>query len=117
MRGRSIKWQTRAENLVAGKLALHDVLALEPYFDNGYIAQPRCLTPWVQHAHGLADRLAYLLFANRIRLDHVETEDRMPGLWVFLRASWGSLDTSCATCRRGCATCTFSRCFYKDEVL
>ena len=49
MRGRSVKWQTWAENMVVGKLALHDVLALEPYFDNGYIAQPRCLTPWVQH--------------------------------------------------------------------
>ena len=116
MRGRSIKWQTRAETLVAGKLALHDVLALEPYFDNGYIAQPRCLTPWVQHAHGLADRLAYLLFANRIRLDHVETEDRMPGLQVFLRAWSESLQACVRRDDRGCATCTFSRCFYEDEV-
>jgi uncharacterized protein (TIGR02421 family) len=62
-------------NLFAGKLALHDVIALEPYFDDGTIAQPRYLPPWVQHARGLAGMLAFSLFANRIRLDHVEAED------------------------------------------
>lgn len=67
-------------NLFAGKLALHDVLALEPYFDNGYIAQPRYLPPWVQHVHGLAGMLAFSLFANRIRLDHVQAEDLVLGL-------------------------------------
>ncbi len=67
-------------NLFAGKLTLHDVLALEPYFDNGYIAQPRYLPPWVQHAHGLAGILAFSLFANRIRLDHVQAEDLVLGL-------------------------------------
>ena len=71
---------TLCRNLFAGKLALHDVLALEPYFDNGYIAQPRYLPPWVQHAHGLAGMLAFSLFANRIRLDHVEAEDLVLGL-------------------------------------
>lgn len=67
-------------NLFAGKLTLHDVLALEPYFDNGYIAQPRYLPPWVQHAHGLAGILAFSLFANRIRLDHVQADDLVLGL-------------------------------------
>lgn len=67
-------------NLFAGKLALHDVLALEPYFDNGYIASPRFLPPWVQHAHGLAGMLAFSLFANRIRVDRVEAEDLVLGL-------------------------------------
>jgi hypothetical protein len=67
-------------NLFAGKLALHDVIALEPYFANGYIAQPRYLPPWVQHAHGLAGILAFSLFANRIRLDRVEAEDLVLGL-------------------------------------
>lgn len=66
-------------NLFAGKLALHDVIALEPYFDNGYIAQPRYLPPWVQHAHGLAGMLAFSLFANQIRLDRVEAEDLVLG--------------------------------------
>jgi uncharacterized protein (TIGR02421 family) len=67
-------------NLFAGKLALHDVIALEPYFDNGYIASPRFLPPWVQHAHGLAGMLAFSLFANRIRVDRVEAEDLVLGL-------------------------------------
>ena len=67
-------------NLFAGKLALRDVLALEPHFDNGYIAQPRYLPPWVQHAHGLAGMLAFSLFANRIRVDRVEAEDLVLGL-------------------------------------
>ncbi|WP_395680642.1 flavohemoglobin expression-modulating QEGLA motif protein [Dokdonella sp.] len=71
---------TLCRNLFAGKLALHDVLALEAYFDNGYIAQPRYLPPWVQHAHGLAGMLAFSLFANRIRLDSVEAEDLVLGL-------------------------------------
>ena len=67
-------------NLFAGKLALHDVLALQPFFDNGYIAQPRWLPPWVQHANGLAGMLAFSLFANQIRLDRVEAEDLVLGL-------------------------------------
>ncbi|MEO5559233.1 MAG: flavohemoglobin expression-modulating QEGLA motif protein [Dokdonella sp.] len=66
-------------NLFAGKFALHDVIALEPYFDNGYIAQPRYLPPWVQHAHGLAGLLAFSLFANQIRLESVEAEDLVLG--------------------------------------
>ena len=67
-------------NLFAGKLALHDVMALKPYFDNGYIAQPRYLPPWMRHANGLAGMLAFSLFANQIRLDRVEAEDLVLGL-------------------------------------
>ena len=67
-------------NLFAGKLALHDVMALKPYFDNGYIAQPRYLPPWMRHANGLAGTLAFSLFANQIRLDRVEAENLVLGL-------------------------------------
>jgi uncharacterized protein (TIGR02421 family) len=67
-------------NLFAGKMALHDVISLQPFFDNGYIAQPRWLPPWVQHANGLAGMLAFSLFANQIRLDRVEAEDLVLGL-------------------------------------
>jgi uncharacterized protein (TIGR02421 family) len=62
-------------NLFAGKMTLHDVIALEPWFDNGYIAPPLYLPPWVQKANGLAGMLAFSLFANKIRLDRVETFD------------------------------------------
>jgi len=67
-------------SLFAGKMALHDVLALEPYFDSGYIAAPLYLPPWVQQANGMAGALAFSLFANKIRLDHVEAEDLVLGV-------------------------------------
>ena len=67
-------------SLFAGKMTLHDVLALEPYFDSGFIAAPGYIPPWVQNAHGLAGTLAFSLFANRIRLDRVEAEDLVLGV-------------------------------------
>jgi hypothetical protein len=67
-------------SLFAGKMALHDVLALEPYFAAGWIVQPLYLPPWVQRANGLAGALAFSLFANRIRMTHVEAGDLVLGL-------------------------------------
>ncbi|MGA9332703.1 MAG: flavohemoglobin expression-modulating QEGLA motif protein [Rudaea sp.] len=67
-------------NLFAGKMALHDVIALEPYFDSDYIAAPLYLPPWMQRASGMAGTLAFSLFANKIRLDRVEAEDLVLGL-------------------------------------
>jgi uncharacterized protein (TIGR02421 family) len=67
-------------NLFAGKMALHDVLSLEPFFDSGYIVAPLYLPPWVQRANGMAGTLAFSLFANRIRLDRVEAEDLVLGV-------------------------------------
>lgn len=58
-------------NLFAGKMTLHDVVALEPWFDSGYIRAPLYLPPWVQRANGLAGSLAFSLFANRIKLDRI----------------------------------------------
>ncbi len=66
--------------LFAGKMALHDVLALEPYFDSGWISKPLYLPHWVARANGLAGMLAFSLFANRIRLDRVEAEDLTLGV-------------------------------------
>lgn len=62
-------------NLFAGKMTLHDVVALEPWFDSGYIRAPLYLPPWVQRANGLAGTLAFSLFANRIKLDRVDSWD------------------------------------------
>ncbi|AVP99422.1 flavohemoglobin expression-modulating QEGLA motif protein [Ahniella affigens] len=62
-------------NLFAGKMTLHDVVVLEPWFDAGYITAPLYLPPWVQRANGLAGMLAFSLFANKIRLDRVQTWD------------------------------------------
>jgi uncharacterized protein (TIGR02421 family) len=62
-------------HLFAGKMTLHDVVALEPWFDSGYLSAPLYLPPWAQRANGLAGMLAFSLFANRIRLDRVESWD------------------------------------------
>ena len=67
-------------NLFAGKMTLHDVITLDPYFTSGYIAAPVYLPPWVQRANGMAGTLAFSLFANRIRLDQVEAEDLILGI-------------------------------------
>ncbi len=66
--------------LFAGKMTLHDAIALEPFFDNGFLVPPLYLPPWVQQASGMAGVLAFSLFANRIRLDRVEAEDLVLGV-------------------------------------
>ncbi|MBU6248585.1 MAG: DUF1704 domain-containing protein [Xanthomonadaceae bacterium] len=66
--------------LFAGKLALHDVLALAPHFESGVLAPPRWLPPWMQHAHGLAGKLAFSLFVNRIHMGRVQADELSLGL-------------------------------------
>lgn len=66
--------------LFAGKMTLHDVIALEDYFNSGWLSPPLYIPPWVSKANGLAGMLAFSLFANRIRLDHVTAEDLVLGL-------------------------------------
>lgn len=65
---RLIQW------LFAGKMALRDVFTLEPMFEQGIIAAPVYLPPWLRRANGLAGMLAFSLFANKIRLDDVDAE-------------------------------------------
>ncbi|MCP1376160.1 flavohemoglobin expression-modulating QEGLA motif protein [Dyella lutea] len=67
-------------HLFAGKLALHDVIALEPHFTSGAIVAPRWLPPWMQHVHGLAGKLAFSLFVNRIHMGRVQAEELSLGL-------------------------------------
>jgi uncharacterized protein (TIGR02421 family) len=71
-----------ARQLFAGKLALEDVFALQPMFDDGTIAAPHYLPPWMQRANGLAGMLAFSLFANKIKLDRVDADDLVLGLGV-----------------------------------
>jgi len=66
--------------LFAGKMALQDVLRFEPLYDEGFLAPPLYIPPWVQRANGLAGMLAFSLFANRIRLDNVDAGDLVLGL-------------------------------------
>jgi len=67
-------------NLFAGKLALHDVISLEPHFASGALASPRWLPPWMQHVHGLAGKLAFSLFVNRIRMGKVQADELSSGV-------------------------------------
>ncbi|TAN05428.1 MAG: DUF1704 domain-containing protein [Rhodanobacteraceae bacterium] len=59
------------QHLFAGKLALDDAIALRPCFDDGSVAPPKFLPPWLQHSQGLAGKLAFSLFANRIRMGRI----------------------------------------------
>jgi len=62
-------------HLFAGKLTLHDVVALQPHFASGAIAPPRWLPPWMQHVHGLAGKLAFSVFVNGIRMGKVHADE------------------------------------------
>jgi uncharacterized protein (TIGR02421 family) len=62
-------------HLFAGKLALHDVISLQPHFASGAILPPRWLPPWMQHVHGLAGKLAFSLFVNGIHMNRVQGDD------------------------------------------
>ena len=74
------RWALREQKLhlcrliFAGKMTLTDVQAFEPLHRDGVIVAPRWMPQWVQRANGLAGALAFSLFANRIRLDHVTAE-------------------------------------------
>ncbi|CAM0997526.1 Flavohemoglobin expression-modulating QEGLA motif protein [Rhodanobacter sp. Root179] len=67
-------------HLFAGKLTLHDVIALQPHFESGAILPPRWLPPWMQHVHGLAGKLAFSVFINGIQLSQVQGEDWLAGV-------------------------------------
>jgi len=59
------------QHLFAGKLALDDAIALRPCFADGSVAPPQYLPPWIQRSQGLAAKLAFSLFANRIRMGRI----------------------------------------------
>lgn len=65
-------------HLFAGKLALHDVVSLQPHFASGAILPPQWLPPWMQHVHGLAGTLAFSVFVNSIRMNRVQEDDLLP---------------------------------------
>jgi hypothetical protein len=62
-------------HLFAGKLALHDVITLQPHFEAGTLLPPRWLPPWMQHVHGLAGKLAFSLFVNGIHMERVQADE------------------------------------------
>jgi len=75
------RWALRQQKLhlcrwlFAGKMTLGDVQRFEPLFQDGVLAPPRWMPPWITRANGLAGMLAFSLFANRIRLDQMAEGD------------------------------------------
>jgi uncharacterized protein (TIGR02421 family) len=69
-----------ARQLFAGKMALEDVFEFESSHASGLVSPPRFLPPWIQRANGLAGMLAFSLFVNKIRLDHIDADDLVLGL-------------------------------------
>ncbi len=66
-------------HLFAGKMALQDVISLQPFFESGAILPPLWLPPWMQHVHGLAGKLAFSLFVNRIQMNRVQEDELLLG--------------------------------------
>ncbi len=64
-----------AEHLFAGRLTLGDVIALEPFVENGFIAPAFYEPPWLENRSCLAAYLCYSVFANKIHLGLVTLED------------------------------------------
>jgi uncharacterized protein (TIGR02421 family) len=64
-----------AEHLFAGRMTLGDVIALEPFFESGFIAPPYYEPPWLQNRSNFAAYLCYSVFANQIKLSAVSLED------------------------------------------
>ena len=56
-------------------MTLGDVIALEPFFESGFIAPPYYEPPWLKNRSSLAAYLCYSVFANQIKLSAVALED------------------------------------------
>ncbi|NNL86725.1 MAG: DUF1704 domain-containing protein, partial [Myxococcales bacterium] len=61
-------------HLLAGRMSLADVFALEPFFVAGELAGPQHLPPWMSRTNALTAHLAFSVFANHIVLDDVVPE-------------------------------------------
>ncbi len=59
----------------AGRLALGDLVSLEPAFEAGDIAEPAYLPPWAEDLQRLAAYLAFSSVINRIDLHAIDLEE------------------------------------------
>jgi uncharacterized protein (TIGR02421 family) len=72
-------------HLLAGRMAIDDVIRLEPCFREGLLAPPTYLPPWMGRTNALSGYLAFSVFANRIRIAELHegyTFDRVSDLGV-----------------------------------
>ena len=61
--------------LFLGRLALGDIISLEPFLQEPYVHKAHYLPQWVANKQGLAAYLSYALLANRVRLKDIKIED------------------------------------------
>jgi uncharacterized protein (TIGR02421 family) len=61
--------------LFIGRVALGDVISLESFIADGFIAAPQYMPRWVANREGLAAYLSYSVFSNRLNLAEVKLED------------------------------------------
>lgn len=59
------------ERLFAGRLTTSDTITLGPYFESGFLMQPRYLPPWARDVRRLAASLAYSSFMMNVNLQPV----------------------------------------------
>ena len=62
-------------SLFSGRLTLGDVVALDPFFQDGSLHGPRLLPPWLKNRSALAGFLSYSVFANRLQLQDFALAD------------------------------------------
>lgn len=60
----------------AGRMTIGDAIALTPMFENGQLAGPKYLPPWMTRTHALVGYLAFSIFANRISIDALDEHHR-----------------------------------------
>ncbi|NND82929.1 MAG: DUF1704 domain-containing protein [Gammaproteobacteria bacterium] len=61
-------------HLFAGRMTIADVIRLEPLFEDGTLAEPVYLPPWMVKTNGLAGYLAFSVFANKISIPELDEE-------------------------------------------
>lgn len=63
-----------AKVLFAGRLTFEDTERLAPLYKSGFILPPRYLPPWLENIHSLGGYLAFSLFANKIRVETLDSK-------------------------------------------
>jgi len=63
----------------AGRMTIGDVVRLSPLFEEGILASPKYLPPWMVKTNGLAGYLAFSVFANRITIAELDEYHEFDG--------------------------------------
>ena len=58
----------------AGRMTITDAINLSPMFEDGSLAEPKYLPPWMTKTNGLAGYLAFSVFANKISIDALDEQ-------------------------------------------